>query len=85
MPQEIEQLKKEIAELRETVNSMQNPATISPEFYQVLLRGVIQTSGISASNKDQTVNEAGASVYNVSQAMDGFIKIGNYNIPFFNP
>ena len=83
MPQEIEQLKKEIAELRETVNSMQNPATISPEFYQVLLRGVIQASAKAAIDETIIIDEAGVAVNFVAHNMDGFIKIGGYNIPYY--
>ena len=83
MPQEIEQLKKEIAELRETVNSMQNPTTISPEFYQVLLRGVIQASAKVAADETITVVESGTDVKTVADNMDGFIKIGGYNIPYY--
>ena len=83
MPQEIEQLKKEIAELRETVNSMQNPATISPEFYKVLLRGVVQASAKVAGDETIMINEAGSAVNTVADNMDGFIKIGGYNIPYY--
>lgn len=79
----IAELERQVKELNQFIESLQRPNGITPEFYQVLLRGIIQSSALTAGAETVTVNEAGTNSHTVANEMDGFIKIGGYNIPYY--
>lgn len=79
MNPEIEQLKKDIEELKRTVDALRSSTTIPLEVDAAFRKrfGIkdfskLSTSTKSATSENQAVNEAGAASYSVLKAPDGF-------------
>ena len=82
---QINELKAELATLRQVVNDMQRPNLITPEFKQVLDRSVVSTSGKGATDENRTVNETGsAPPYSVLGPPDGFSVIGGKHYAYWD-
>lgn len=81
--QRITQLENEVRMLTSMIREMQGVNTVTPEFSQVLARGVVTASGKAASAENQSVNEAGVAVYSVLKPPDGFKTIGGFNFPYY--
>lgn len=77
---ELEQLKKEIAELKAWKRSLEMshtiPLNIDRAFYDRLIRniGVVVTSAKSSTSENQAVDEAGSASYSVLKPPDAFIQ-----------
>ena len=74
-------LEMRVAQLERTIATANNA---TPEYARSVGDLISTASSKSASSENRTVNEAGSSSYSVLGAPDGFIRIGDRNVPFFN-
>lgn len=77
-------LEQRVTELEAIIRSLTMPAEINPLIPKAITQSLVSSSGKSAASATRSVNEAGAASYNVMFPPDGFIKVGNYNIPYIN-
>lgn len=70
--------------LEDRINALETAATVTPEFARMLGEVISSTSGKTAGSATQAVDESGSATYNVMVPPDGFIKIGDRNVPYIN-
>jgi hypothetical protein len=75
------QLEKRIAQLERTITTAN---TATPEYARSVGDLISTTSGKAAGSENQAVDEGGSATYNVLGAPDGFIRIGDRNVPYYN-
>lgn len=85
MPNEIEQLRLEVAALRQEVAALSNPGDVSPMVVSSLGTRIIQLTDVSVGSYDTAVDEAGAGSYEVPKIWDGLARIpGNKLIGYYD-
>jgi len=91
MPDEIEQLKKEVEELKKWKRQLENVTTIPLNIDQAFRARLVADFAVSTkslSSENQAVDEAGTATYSVLKTPDGFLerKINNivYYIPYYS-
>jgi hypothetical protein len=92
---EIEELKRKVADLESIIRSISNSASI-PKNIEDALRTRFRideftpmtTSSKSVTSENQSVNEAGVASYDVMKKPDGFLQIvigaSTYYLPYFS-
>ncbi len=75
---------QQLNELVTTINSLKEASQVDPDIARTLGLILTGTSGKAAGAENQAVDEAGLSTYNVLGAPDGFILLGDKNVPFYN-
>lgn len=94
MPEEIEQLKKENADLKKRLEKIEQYTTSlggSLEFRNLVkeyAKTSLSVSTKGADEEDQAVNEAGSGTYNVLKEPVGFLEVEidgtTYNLPYYS-
>jgi len=80
--QQINELKAQVLLLQEAIRTFSNPAQLDPQIASTITAILSSSSTKTSASATQAVNEAGAGIYKVMTAPSGFIKIGNYNVPY---
>ena len=84
----IQQLEERIAKLELVLLSFNTTAELAPEIQRtislVLEKVLEEPSEKTAASATQEVNESGSDTYDVMVAPDGFIRIGDKNIPYID-
>lgn len=78
----IDQLEKQVAYLQQQLREFTNSAQIDPQIVRAIGTSLSTVSGKTAASATQAVNESGASSYSVMYPPTGFIRIGDYNVPY---
>lgn len=78
------QMEQKLKELETRLRMFEAVSDITPEFNNVVSAAAAKSSGKTAASETQLVNEAGSSSYSVAKPMDGFIKVGSFNVPYYN-
>lgn len=84
MNPEIEQLKERIRQLEQNIAQFMNVSQLDPQIVRTITATLSQASSKGASSENQAVNEAGGASYSVLGIPDGFIRIGDVNVPYYN-
>ena len=81
-------LEKQFQELQQKVDTFmaafQNASQLDPQLVTTLTQLISTPSSKSATAENTTINEAGVATKSVLGIPDGFIKIGNVNVPYYN-
>lgn len=80
----IDEMKSRIDVLENAYKAQEQADQVTPSFARMLGEVISSDSGKTVASGSQAVNESGASSYNVMKAPDGFIKIGDRNVPYIN-
>lgn len=84
----IQELEKQLNDLKSLVENMRRPNTVDAEFQQVLNRNTLATSAKGATSENQTVNEGGVASYAVLGIPTGYLQVTidatAYYIPYFS-
>lgn len=82
MNPEIEQLKKDVAELQAQLRAFQSAPELDPNIQKTIVQLLSTSSVKTAASATQAVNEAGVATYSVMVPPTGFIRIGGFNVPY---
>jgi hypothetical protein len=80
----IQQLEERIAKLELALLSFNTTAELAPEIQRTISLVLEKTSEKTAASATRAVNEAGSATYSVMFPPDGFIRIGDKNIPYID-
>ena len=84
MSPEIQQLMQRIDTLERQMREFTSLPELAPDIKRTISQSISASSGKTAGSATQAVNESGTSTYNVMKAPDGFIRIGDVNVPYIN-
>jgi hypothetical protein len=88
-PQEIEQLKREVGELKAWKKSLESTETIPSEivnsFTYRFTRNTPSVSSKSASSENESIDENGVALHSVLKSPDGFLIVTINSIDYFLP
>lgn len=79
---QIDELKTQVAFLQQQMREFTNSAQLDPQIIRAIGTSLTGASSKTSASATRAVNEAGVSTYNVMFPPDGFIRIGDYNVPF---
>lgn len=80
----IQQLEERIAKLESALLSFNATSELSPEIQRTISLVLEKPSEKTAISATRAVNEAGSGTYDVMFPPDGFIRIGDKNIPYID-
>jgi hypothetical protein len=80
----IQQLEERIAKLELALLSFNTTAGLAPEIQRTISLVLEKPSEKTAASATRAVNEAGSATYSVMFPPDGFIRIGDKNIPYID-
>lgn len=83
--EQINQLKKEIEELKRIVNTLSNASQINPEVVKAVERVLFVPYNDTVADYDRAVNESGSSTYTVAAVYDGLMLVNGKVIGYYNP
>lgn len=82
-PQEqINALKEQVETLQRQMREFTNSAQLDPQIIRAIGTSLTGASSKTTASATRAVNEAGVSTYSVMFPPDGFIRIGDYNVPY---
>lgn len=84
MNPEFEQLKLDVIELQNKLKQFESVAQMNPQYVRTITGVLLSPSAKSSTSENVAVNEGGAATYSVLGVPDGFTKIGDLNIPYYN-
>lgn len=79
---QIDALKQEVAILQQQMREFTNSAQLDPQIIRAIGTSLTGASSKTTASATRAVNEAGAGSYNVMYPPSGFIRIGDYNVPY---
>lgn len=81
-------LELQVQELQQKVDTFiaafHNASQLDPQLVATLTQLISTPSPKSATAENTTINEAGVATKSVLGIPDGFINIGNVNVPYYN-
>jgi hypothetical protein len=80
----VQQLEERIAKLELALLSFNTTSELAPEIQRTISLILEKPSEKTAASGTRAVNEAGSATYSVMFPPDGFIRIGDKNIPYIN-
>lgn len=83
-PEQAQEILDRITALEDARKSQEQADQVTPSFARMLGEVISSSSGKTASSGTRTVDESGSASYDVMLAPDGFIKIGDRNVPYIN-
>ena len=78
------QLNDRIDNLERLLREFSSNPELDPQIKRTIISTLSTSSGKTSASATQAVNEAGTGTYDVMAAPDGFIKIGDFNVPYIN-
>ena len=83
--QRIEQLEKQLAKTNAKLDSfLQNSSQVDSQVVRTVTQITQSDSGKTVASETRAVDEGGAATFDVAILMDGFIKIGDKHVPYYN-
>ena len=84
MPSDYEQLKMRVQELEAFISTLRNVSAIDPQILRALSASFATSSSKGATSENVTIDEAGVATKTALGAPDGFLRVGDLNIPYYN-
>lgn len=82
--QQIKELQDQVETLMRQMREFTNEAQLDPQIIRALGGALANPSGKSSASGSKTVVENGSASYSVMKAPDGFIRIGDFDVPYIN-
>lgn len=82
--EQIIQLQKEVAELRQEITRLRLVVDLNPDIIQSISAALFTASTESVTDYDKDVDEGSTGTYTVAKVYDGMLKINNKVIGYYN-
>jgi hypothetical protein len=79
---QIKELQEKVAILEQQLRQFLNLSELDPQIIRTISSASIGASGKTAASATQAVNEGGAGTYDVMFPPTGFIRIGDFDVPY---